>query len=99
MTSGDPEILEALQNVHDPELGIGIVDLGLVYRAERTAERIDVAVTLTTPSCPLGEMIVEEVRYALEQRFPDGPPVHVELVWEPAWSPERMSETARQLIA
>lgn len=99
MTDDDEDILDALRTINDPEIGINIVDLGLVYRAERAADRIDVAITLTAPSCPLGEMIVEEARYALEQRFPDGPPVRVELVWEPPWTRDRMSDAARQLIA
>jgi metal-sulfur cluster biosynthetic enzyme len=98
MTAPDEDILEALRSINDPELGINIVDLGLVYRAERAAERIDVAITLTSPSCPLGELIVEEARCALEQRFPDGPPVRVHLVWEPPWTRARMSDAARQLI-
>jgi metal-sulfur cluster biosynthetic enzyme len=98
MTAADEEILDPLRGVNDPELGINIVDLGLVYRAERSTDRIDVAITLTAPSCPLGELIVEEARYALEQRFPGGPPIHVELIWEPPWTPARMSGAARQLI-
>jgi metal-sulfur cluster biosynthetic enzyme len=99
MTAADEDILDALRGINDPELGINIVDLGLVYRAERSASRIDVAITLTAPSCPLGELILEEARYALEQRYPDGPPVHVELVWDPPWTRERMSDAARQLMA
>ena len=98
MTAADEDILDALRSVVDPEIGINIVDLGLVYRAERAADRIDVAVTLTAPSCPLGELIVEEARCALERRFPDGPPVHVELVWKPPWTRARMSDAARHLI-
>jgi len=98
MTAPDEDILDVLRSINDPEIGINIVDLGLVYRAERAADRIDVALTLTAPSCPLGELIVEEARCTLEQRFPDGPPVHVELVWEPPWTRARMSATARQLI-
>jgi metal-sulfur cluster biosynthetic enzyme len=98
MTAADEDVLDALRTINDPEIGINIVDLGLVYRAERSADRIDVAITLTSPSCPLGELIVEDARYALEHRFADGPPVHVELVWEPPWTRERMSDAARQLI-
>ena len=98
MMSADDDVLQVLRSINDPELGINIVDLGLVYRAERTPDRLDVAITLTTPSCPLGEMMLEETRYALEQHFPDGPPVHVELVWEPPWTRDRMSDAARQLL-
>ncbi len=94
----DPDILAALKGVNDPEIGINIVDLGLVYRAERAARGIEVTLTLSTPSCPLSEMIVEEVRDALQARFADAPAITVELVWDPPWTRDRMSEAARQLL-
>jgi metal-sulfur cluster biosynthetic enzyme len=94
----DSDVLQALKAVNDPEIGINIVDLGLVYRAERRPEGIDVAITLTTPACPLGEMLVEETREALHRRFPDAASVHVELVWSPPWTPDRMSEAARRQL-
>jgi metal-sulfur cluster biosynthetic enzyme len=94
----DDEIMQVLRRINDPELGINIVDLGLVYRITRSPERVDVALTLTTPSCPLGEMLVIEATEELQRHFPDGPPIHVELVWDPPWTPERMSEAARQQI-
>ncbi len=94
----DPDILAALKGVNDPEIGINIVDLGLVYRAERAARGIEVTLTLSTPSCPLSEMIVEEVREALQARFADAPAITVELVWDPPWTRDRMSEAARQLL-
>jgi metal-sulfur cluster biosynthetic enzyme len=84
--------------VNDPEIGVSIVELGLVYRAERNPEGIEVALTLSTPSCPLSEMLVEDVREALRRRFSDAPTIHVELVWDPPWTPDRMSETARRLL-
>ncbi len=94
----DHEVLDALRCVNDPEVGINIVDLGLVYRAERTPEGIKVALTLSTPSCPLSEMLIEEAQEALRSRFPDAPSIYVELVWDPPWTPDRMSETARRLL-
>ncbi|MCZ7657015.1 MAG: metal-sulfur cluster assembly factor [Xanthobacteraceae bacterium] len=90
----DLEVLEALRPIVDPEVGISIVDLGLVYRAERVSGRIDVAITLTTRACPLGEMILEEVRAALATCFPDVGEIRVDLVWEPPWTPDRMSPDA-----
>jgi metal-sulfur cluster biosynthetic enzyme len=92
------DILAALKTVIDPELGINIVDLGLVYRAAHNADGIDIALTMTTPSCPLGEMITEEIKLALRDRFPDAPDVRVELVWDPPWSPELMSEESRRQL-
>ena len=94
----DPDVLQALRGVDDPEIGINIVELGLVYRAERKADGIDVALTMSTPSCPLSEMLTEQAREVLQAQFPDAPMIHVELVWDPPWTPERMSETARQQL-
>jgi metal-sulfur cluster biosynthetic enzyme len=94
----EDEVIEALRTVNDPELGMSIVDLGLVYRAERTPDRISVALTMTTPTCPLSELMLEDARTALRDRFPDAGAIEVSLVWDPPWSPERMSETARRQL-
>jgi metal-sulfur cluster biosynthetic enzyme len=94
----DADILQALRAVNDPELGINIVDLGLVYRAERRPEGIAVAMTLSTPTCPLSELLLEEARAALAARFPDARAIDVELVWDPPWSPDRMSAAARRQL-
>ena len=94
----NPEVLAALKGVTDPEIGMNIVDLGLVYRAERGPEGLEVTLTLSTRSCPLSEMIVEEVREALRANFADAPAIKVELVWDPPWTPDRMSEAARRLL-
>jgi metal-sulfur cluster biosynthetic enzyme len=90
------DIRMALKAVIDPELGINIVDLGLVYHAERAANGIDIALTMTTPACPLGEMMSEEVKMVLRNRFPDVSDVRVEIVWDPPWSPDLMSEESRR---
>jgi metal-sulfur cluster biosynthetic enzyme len=92
------DILAALKTVIDPELGINIVDLGLVYHASRNASGIDIALTMTTPACPLGEMMTEEIKLVLRDRFPDALDVRVELVWDPPWSPELMSEESRRRL-
>ena len=91
----DDDILPALRAVVDPELGINIVDLGLVYRAERFGDVIAVRMTMTTPSCPLGEMLLDEVRAVLQRDFPQAAEISVELVWDPPWSAELMSPAAR----
>jgi len=92
------DILAALKTVIDPELGINIVDLGLVYDVVRNASRIDIALTMTTPACPLGEMMSEEIKMVLRSCFPDITDVRVELVWDPPWSPELMSEESRRQL-
>jgi metal-sulfur cluster biosynthetic enzyme len=94
----DPDVLQALRAVIDPEIGINIVDLGLVYRAARNPDGIDVALTLSTPSCPLGDLLLADAREALHARFADAPAIRVELVWEPVWTPDRMSDAARRLL-
>ena len=92
------DILAALKAVIDPELGINIVDLGLVYQATHNPNGIDVAFTMTTPACPLGEMMTEEIKLVLRDRFPGTPDVRVELVWDPPWSPELMNEESRRQL-
>ncbi|PJI38538.1 metal-sulfur cluster assembly factor [Ferrovibrio sp.] len=94
----DSDILDALQAVIDPEVGLSIVDLGLVYHAARTADAVAVAITLTTRACPLGRMIVSEAEARLRQRFPEADMVDVKLVWEPPWKPDRMTEQGRALL-
>lgn len=92
------DILAALKTVIDPELGINVVDLGLVYRAERTANGINVELTMTTPACPLGEMMSEEIKLVLRNRFPDVADIGVVIVWDPPWSAELMSEESRRQL-
>ena len=89
------DVLEGLKNVYDPEIGINIVDLGLVYDTD-IAESGDVLVTMTLTSlgCPLGPVIVQEVNNALKD-LPGIGETDVKLVWSPPWSPELMSEEAR----
>lgn len=92
------EVLEALHSVDDPEVGMNIVDLGLVYRVETTPERILVEFTLTSPACPLGDYISDGIRRAIASIAPGDIAVQLEQVFEPPWTPERMSETAKQIL-
>ncbi len=94
----DDDVLAALKQVIDPELGINIVDLGLVYRAERIGDVVAVLMTMSTPSCPLGEMLLDEVRTVLHESFPQAAELSVELVWDPPWSSELMSSAARRQL-
>jgi metal-sulfur cluster biosynthetic enzyme len=89
------DVLDGLKNVYDPEIGVNIVDLGLVYDAD-IAEDGDVLVTMTLTSlgCPLGPVIVQEVNNALKD-LPGIGETDVKLVWSPPWSPELMSEEAK----
>jgi metal-sulfur cluster biosynthetic enzyme len=88
------DILGAIEGITDPELGIGIVDLGLVYRAEFTPAGTEVVMTMTSPTCPVSELVVAQVRDALHRRFPESSHA-VRLTFTPPWTPTRMSEAAR----
>ena len=83
------------ERVIDPELGINVVDLGLIYDVEISGGQISVDMTLTTPGCPLAGTLAAQVEEVLRQAFP-GFDVEVSLVWEPRWTPELMSEEARR---
>lgn len=85
----------ALRTVLDPEVGLNIVELGLVYRLELAAGQLQVDMTMTSPACPMGEAILEDMQAALTPLLPADTELALELVWEPPWSPERMSEEAR----
>lgn len=87
-----------LRNIIDPEIGANIVDLGLIYRTEIRDRLVEIDLTMTSPACPMGEMILDDVEAALETLLPDGWHHHVEIVWEPPWTPERMSPDARVLF-
>jgi len=91
-------LLAALRTVDDPEAGMNIVDLGLVYGVEATPPAAKVRMTMTSPACPLGDYLSDAVRDALLARFPEITQVDIELVWEPPWTPERMSEEARNFF-
>lgn len=94
----DPDILAALKEVLDPELGVNIVDLGLVYRAARTAAGIEVDMALTAPTCPAGEMLLEQAGSALRRHFPDTKNIRVDLLMNARWSPERINEEGRRAL-
>lgn len=91
----DPRVMEALRQVVDPELGINIVDLGMVYRSEVRDGLVHVAMTMTTPACPMEELLMEMVHQAILRELPEARSVEVDLVWDPPWKPEMMSPAAK----
>lgn len=92
----DDLVLAALREVIDPELGLNIVDLGLVYGVNITGDAgVTIEMTLTTPGCPLQANFREAVERVLWRAFPDLPEVNVALVWNPPWTPEMISEEGR----
>jgi len=92
----DDAVRQALREVDDPEAGMNIVDLGLVYGIEIADGRVRVDVTMTTAACPLADLITERARVAIEAIVPEGTLVDVRLVWDPPWTPDRMTVIARQ---
>lgn len=93
----DSAVRDALREVDDPEAGMNIVDLGLVYDIRTAGDRIEIDMTMTTPACPVTEMLVDEARAAIEAIAP-GATVQVNLVWEPIWSPSMMSGVAKDFF-
>ena len=89
------EILEVLKGVIDPEIGLNIVDLGLVYAVEFNENEISITMTLTTPGCPMHNSITAWVEKIITQLESDAS-VKINLVWEPKWSPDLMSIDARR---
>ena len=99
--AGDPQsrapLAAALKRVIDPEMALDVVELGLVYRVEALPQATRVRLTMTSAACPVAEHIVEEVGHEVRAARP-GVPVDVELVWDPPWTPERMSAPAREAM-
>ncbi|MBI4446128.1 MAG: DUF59 domain-containing protein [Acidobacteria bacterium] len=92
------QAMEVLRTIVDPEIGINIVDLGLVYSVEVSQGRVHVAMTLTTPACPAGQYLAERAEAAIRRRVPDVKSATVEVVWDPPWSLEMMSDQAKQQL-
>ena len=91
----ESEMLEALKQVIDPELMVNIVDLGLIYDITQEEDGVvNVQMTLTSPSCPAGPQLLQQSKMALEQ-LDDVETADIKLVMSPPWSPERMTEDAR----
>lgn len=95
MAVGISEVIEALKKTVDPEIGLNIVDLGLLYNISVSPESdIDVRITMTSPMCPVTSIILADVEIRL-QHIPGVGKVNVDLVWDPAWNPEMIAEEAR----
>jgi metal-sulfur cluster biosynthetic enzyme len=92
-------IVAALRNVVDPEVALSIVDVGLVYGVTVTDDRLHVLLTMTSAACPVADDIIEEVETELDRVAPASLPIEVELVWDPPWTPDRMSERAKRFMS
>ena len=96
MASKD-DVISVLRKCYDPEIPINIYDLGLVYSIELKGDegKVDVRMTLTAPGCPASAYIHQDVKRKLEQ-LPGIKEAKVDIVWDPPWTPEMMSETAKK---
>ncbi len=96
----DPEairaaVVEALKQIYDPEIPVNIYDLGLIYGVDVDENgRVDVRMTLTAPGCPVAQTFPGQVEAAIRQ-VPGVSDAHVEVVWDPPWTKDRMSEAAK----
>lgn len=92
------QIREALKEVIDPEVGINIVDLGLVYNIDSGPDQITIDMTMTSPACPMGPYIQDDVEQTLQELAGETTAIKVNVVWDPPWSPEQMSDWAREQL-
>ena len=91
------EVFEALRQVEDPELGMDIVELGLVYDVEVDGPKVHVTYSLTSMGCPVGPLIEQQIAETVSE-MPGVEEVEPELTWSPPWSPEKMSEDAKFIL-
>jgi FeS assembly SUF system protein len=89
------QIKDGLKKIYDPEIPMNIVDLGLIYRVDWESESVKVTMTLTAPGCPVAGILAEEVKTAVE-KVPGVKSATVDMVWDPPWTPDRMSEFAKR---
>ena len=93
-------VTRALHEVVDPEVALDIVAVGLVYRVvvPPAPQPVRVRMTMTSAACPVADVIMEDVQHYLAQALPEREDAEIDLVWEPAWTPERLSTSARRFM-
>lgn len=89
------QIRSILRVVVDPEVGVNIVDLGLIYGVEVTPEEVKIDLTMTSPACPMSDLIIDDAEAALKPALPESCKISIDLVWNPPWEPSMMSDKAR----
>lgn len=91
------EVMEKLRTIDDPEIGVSIVDMGFIYSVDIDGGEVEIEMTLTTPGCPMHSMFVGQVKDRVSE-IEGVEDVSVELVFDPPWSPERMSDEAKEKL-
>jgi len=89
------QLRDVLRVVVDPEVGVNIVDLGLVYNVAVSPAEVKVDLTMTSPACPLSDLVIADAEAALHAALPESCAVSIALVWNPPWDPAMMSDKAR----
>jgi len=99
-TPNENDVREVIRkNVFDPEIGLNIVDLGLVYDVKVPGGKtVDVEMTLTSPGCPVGPQIIAGVQTYIHQAYPDLDAINVHVVWSPLWNPDMMTQAAKDQL-
>ena len=92
----DEAVREALRRVDDPEAGMNIVELGLVYGVDVSEDAVRVDMTMTTAACPMTDMITDQARSVIAAIVPEGTTVDIRLVWDPPWTPDKMTGIAKE---
>lgn len=92
------QVRQALRRVVDPEVGINIVDLGLVYGIEVGTAEIRIVLTMTSPACPMSDLVMSDAKDAVRALVDDATQISLDLVWNPPWDPSKMSDKARSTL-
>jgi len=92
------DLAHILNEIEDPELGIGIVDMGMVYRADWSATGIEVEFTTTSAACPFADALLQQINDILRHRFREAASIRVRRVLDPPWTVERLSDQARRKL-
>ena len=94
--SNEDLVYEVLKDCYDPEIPLNVVDLGLIYEVKAATDSVDIKMSVTSPACPSGAAIAEDIKHKLSDAgFPNP---QVQIVMEPAWSPQRISEAGRKVL-
>jgi len=91
------EVMKVLKKCYDPEVGISLVDLGLIYDVQVKNDKVRIKMTLTTPGCPMHSFMIKDVEENVK-KLKGVKEVKVELVWDPPWTPEKMSKEAKKKL-
>ena len=91
------DVMKALRKCYDPEIGINLVDLGLIYDVKVDGNKVHIKMTLTSPGCPMHSFLAQDVQDKVKN-IKGVKEVKVDLVWDPPWTPERMAKDARKKL-